>query len=105
MNTLMLLLPTQNMKLTKGVGDYDLDHEGRAIRSKDQSGEYMFTSIRINRAGIFDNAPEGSFSYLKLMDKAENEGRLYGLVHDANWYHISTPDDLNAVDEALKGRS
>lgn len=93
----MLLQPVSSMSITKGVGDYDLDDQGHAIRSLNRTGRYMFTSIRINRPEIFQETPDGSFSYLDLMDQAQERRRLYGLVHDGDWYHISTPDDLNAV--------
>lgn len=97
MDILMLLQPVSNMTLTKGVGDYRIDADGRAIRAKDQSGDLMFTSIRINAPHIFEGSPDGPFSYLELMDRAEEQGRLYGLVHDGDWHHISTPEDLEAV--------
>lgn len=100
MDILMLLQPVSSMKLTQGVGDYHLDANGRATRALDQSGAYMFTSIRINSPKIFDGTPDGKFSYLELMDKAQNQGRLYGLVHDGIWHHISTPADLKAVNKA-----
>ncbi len=102
MDILMLLQPVNTMKTTKGVGDYDLDKNGQAVRSKTQNGAYMFTSIRINRADIFKHTPNEPFSYLTLMDRAEASGRLFGLVHDGDWHHISTPDDLNSVKEQLE---
>lgn len=98
MDILMVLQPVESMVLTRGVGDYDLDAEGRAVRSMDQSGAYMFTSVRINAARIFDGYEgRGAFSYLELMDKAQAAGRLYGVVHEGDWHHISTPADLEAV--------
>lgn len=97
MDILMLLQPVETMSVTKGVGDYDLDAEGKATRSMDQTGKLMFTSIRINRSSIFDDTPDKPFSYLELMDKAEAQGRLYGIAHDGDWHHISTPEDLEAV--------
>lgn len=102
MDILILLQPVETMTLTQGLGDYDLDDQGRAIRSKDKTGKYMWTSIRINKPEIFDGAPEGAFSYLELLDEAQEKGRLYGIIHDGQWHHISTPDDLHAVNEALK---
>ena len=101
MDILFLLQPVKDMKLTRGVGDYDLDADGRATRSADQTGAYMFTSIRINAPEIFKSAPEQPFSYLDLLDQAEKAGRLYGLVHKGMWHHISTPEDLEAVNKAL----
>jgi N-acetyl-alpha-D-muramate 1-phosphate uridylyltransferase len=102
MDILILLQPVNSMKLTQGVGDYDIDDQGRVIRSKNRSGAHMFTSIRINHPRIFDNTPDGSFSYLDLLDHAQNEGRLYGLVHDGMWHHLSTPADLAAVNAAWR---
>lgn len=102
MDILILLQPINKMSLTHGVGDYDLDPNGRAIRSPDQKGHYMFTSMRINAPHIFNDAPDGAFSYLQLLDQAQTRGRLYGLVHNGNWHHISTPDDVKRVNDALK---
>ncbi|MCC6597899.1 MAG: nucleotidyltransferase family protein [Alphaproteobacteria bacterium] len=100
MDILMVLQPVATMKLTKGVGDYDLGPDGRAVRSLLRQGEFMFTSIRINRREIFENAPEGAFSYLTLLDAAQARGRLYGLVNRGAWHHISTPEDVRVVNAA-----
>ena len=100
MDVLILLQPVESMKLTQGIGDYDLDEQGRAIRSLDKTGGYMFTSIRINSPSIFDNAPDEPFNYRDLMDEAQQKGRLYGLIHKGQWHHISTPEDLEAVNAA-----
>lgn len=97
MDILLLLQPVESMTLTKGVGDYNLDITGRATRSVDQTGAYMWTSIRINSPRIFDHAPDGPFSYLELLDEAQRQGRLFGVVHEGQWHHISTPADLEAV--------
>ncbi|GJL85628.1 MAG: mannose-1-phosphate guanylyltransferase [Micavibrio sp.] len=102
MDILLLLQSTDSMKLTKGIGDYHLEPDGRAVRSHTQEGTYMFTSIRINKPEIFDGCAQGAFSYLDLMDQAQKRGRLFGLVHDGNWHHISTPEDLDSVNAALK---
>lgn len=102
MDILILLQPVKNMKLTEGIGDYSIDSGGRAIRSKDKTGDHMFTSIRINHPRIFKNAPEHAFSYLSLLDEAENKGRLFGLAHDDEWHHLSTPHDLMTVNKAFE---
>ncbi len=102
MDILMLLQPISSMHLTQGIGDYYLDKDGRAVRSLDRAGNYMFTSIRINAPHIFDSAPDGAFSYLQLLDQAQTNGRLFGLVHHSDWHHISTPKDLDAVNKALE---
>ncbi len=101
MDILIALQPVSNMKLTQGVGDYFIDSDGRARRALDKNGTHMFTSVRINHSRIFDESPSGAFSYLDLLDKAESSGRLYAYEHKGDWHHISTPDDLKRVEEAL----
>jgi MurNAc alpha-1-phosphate uridylyltransferase len=105
MDILILLQPVNSMTVTKGVGDYHIDDQGRAIRARDKSGDYMFTSIRINHPRIFDAAPDRPFSYLDLLDQAESNGRLYALVNKGNWHHISTPEDLEAVNKHLSQKA
>lgn len=104
MDILILLQKTSDMVLTQGVGDYDLDKDGRVVRSEKKSGEYMFTSIRIMKPEVLRGSPEGPFSYLDILDKAEAEGKLYGIVHEGKWHHISTPGDLQRVDLHVKAK-
>lgn len=96
---LLLLQPVSSMSLTHGVGDYDTAGE-KAIRNREKRGQYMFTGIRLLHPRIFDYPaaiPE-IFSFLALMDEAEKRGRLGYVIHDGAWHHISTPQDLTAVD-------
>ncbi len=104
MDILLLLQPVDKMVLTQGVGDYELTPDNHPIRNKDKLGKYMFAGIRICHPRIFENTPDGAFPFLSLMDKAEREGRLFGHVHDGDWHHISTPEDLDRVNQALAGK-
>ena len=97
MDILLLLQPVSKMILTQGVGDYTIDSNGRALRSKTQIGDAMFAGVRIVHPRLFKDTPDGKFPFLSLMDRAEELGRLYGLIHDGDWHHISTADDLNRV--------
>ena len=101
MDMILLLEPVDRMVLTQGVGDYDLTHDNRPIRNKDKQGKYMFAGIRICHPRIFKNTPDGAFPFITLMDRAEREGRLFAHVHDGDWHHISTPEDLDRVNHAL----
>lgn len=101
MDILLALQPVEHMHVTRGVGDYFIDAQGRARRALDKDGTHMFTSVRINHPRIFDGLETGAFSYLDLMDKAEAQGRLFAHVHTGDWHHISTPADLEAVEKAV----
>ena len=94
---LLLLQDKNEMSLTQGVGDYNLKGNQNAVRALDKTGQYMFGGIRIVSPHMFDNASNGAFSFLELMDKAEQDGRLKAIVHDGDWHHISTPQDLEQV--------
>lgn len=98
----LLLQPIETMSLTHGIGDYRFDSDGKPQRTADKSGTHMFTSIRIAHPRLFDNCPQGAFSFLQLMDKAESEGRLQGIEHKGLWHHISTPEEFKRVEKSLR---
>ena len=96
MDILTLMHPLNAMHLTKGVGDYHLKPDGTVMRALERNGTHMWTNIRINHPRLFADAPDGAFSFLDLMDRAEKQGRFFALEYDG-WHHISTPEDLEAV--------
>ncbi len=102
MDILTLMMPIDRMVLTHGVGDYDILPDGRVKRSPSKDGDAMWTNIRLNHPRIYDNAPEGAFSFLQIMDAVQEAGRFYALHHDGDWHHISTPADLEAVDKVFR---
>jgi MurNAc alpha-1-phosphate uridylyltransferase len=99
MDLLLLLQPRATMAVTEGSGDYTLDSAGKPCLTPDKSGEYFWPSVRIIHPRLFNNTPDTPFSFLDLMKKAESNGRLGALVHDGTCYHISTPEDLSAVNK------
>ncbi len=50
---------------------------------------------------LFDGVTDRVFSLVRLFDRAEHLGRLSGIVHDGEWYHIGTPAGLEATRERL----
>lgn len=104
MDCLLLLQSTQSMAMTEAVGDYDIGSGGQAKRSHAKAGEYMFTGIRISHPRVFDGREVEKFSFLELMDACEEKETLYGLEHGGEWYHLSTPADLDEVNAELGAR-
>lgn len=102
MDIITLMQPVDQMHLTSGVGDYDLLENGLVCRSMDKSGVHMWTNIRLNSPHIYRNIEGHDFSFLKIMDACEAQGRFHALEHDGDWHHISTPKDLKAVDDHFK---
>ncbi len=104
MDILLFLEPKSKMAESQFVGDYHLMPDGSAIRAKDKAGTHMFAGVRLAHPRIFKDSPDGAFSFLHLMDAAENAGRLYAMPHNAAWYHISTPEDLQDADRIFRAR-
>lgn len=102
MDIITLMQPLSRMDLTGGVGDYDMDSSGLAQRSADKSGSYMWSNIRLNSPHIYEEVEADKFSFLEIMDKCERSRRLCALEHAGDWHHISTPNDLEAVDAAFR---
>ena len=102
MDALLLLHPTCSAFGYEGIGDYLMDPVGRLRRRQErQIAPFIYAGIQILHPRLFAGAPEGSFSLNKLYDKAQEAERLWGLRHDGEWYHVGTPAELRAVEDAL----
>jgi N-acetyl-alpha-D-muramate 1-phosphate uridylyltransferase len=103
MDALLLLHPLARAigREEKDRGDYYLEPDGRARhRGGAETAPYLFASISIC-SRLFSGSPEGPFSLLKLWTRAEAAGRLYGLVHDGEWFHVGTPAALAEAERVL----
>ena len=104
MDALLLLHPLASAvgREDKDVGDYYLEPDGQARhRGTAETAPYLFASISICDGRLFRGTSEGPFSLLKLWTRAEAAGRLYGLVHDGDWFHIGTPAALAQAERLL----
>jgi MurNAc alpha-1-phosphate uridylyltransferase len=85
-----------------GDGDFFLDPLGIPRRRGEREiAPYIFAGIRILHRRLFDGETDPVFSVNRLFDKAIAAGRLSAIVHDGEWYHISTPDGLALTRERL----
>ena len=111
MDALLLLHPVTTATGYDGVGDYAHDltsdggvdgEAGHLTRRRDRpSAPDVFTGVQLLHPRLFTGAPGGPFSLTRLYDRAEAAGRLYGIVHDGDWYHIGTPAGLTEAEEIL----
>lgn len=78
-----------------GDGDFVVNDDGRLTRKRDAVDDapaYVFTGVQLLHPRLFNDAPPGSaYSLNILYNKALAAGRLYGLVHDGEWFHVGTP--------------
>jgi len=104
MDALLLLHPLERAigREAKDRGDYFLDADGRARhRGTAASAPYMFASVSVCDSRLLNDSPDGPFSLLKLWNRAEAQGRLFGLVHDGAWFHVGTPQALIEAERLL----
>ncbi|MGK7866987.1 nucleotidyltransferase family protein [Falsiroseomonas sp. E2-1-a20] len=103
MDALLLLVRTSQVDGEVGRGDFLLDPHGRARRLKEREiSPYLFGGVQVLAPGLFEGTPEGPFSLNLVYDRAIAAGRLYGLVHDGAWFHLSTPRDLDRAETMLR---
>lgn len=96
MDALLLLLPVAQAGGYVGAGDFHRGDNG-VITARPKPGKdapWLFTGIQILHPRLFADAPDGAFSLNLLYDRAMADGRLYSLIHDGDWHHVSTPEGL-----------
>jgi MurNAc alpha-1-phosphate uridylyltransferase len=102
MDAMLLLQPTVTAIGYGGKGDFIMDQEGRVRRRQEwQVAPLLYAGIQICHPRLFQNAPKGAFSTNLVWDRAIEEDRLFGLRHDGEWYHVSTPQHLEEVERHL----
>ncbi len=103
MDGLLLVVRSAQVEGEIGRGDFLLDPLGRVRRPKERElAPYVFAGVQILSPALFGDAPTGKFSLNLLYDRAIESGRLFALVHDGVWFHLSTPDDLERSESAMR---
>jgi MurNAc alpha-1-phosphate uridylyltransferase len=105
MDGLLLLQRTVTAVGLDGPGDFMADPVGQLRwRQETEIAPYYFTSVQLLHRRFFDGAPGGKFPLRPYWDRAIEAGRLYGIVHDGEWYHLDTPRGLVQVERRLASR-
>ena len=102
MDALLLLQPTVTAVGYNGTGDFVMDPDGRLARKPEREvAPFLYAGIQLCHPRLFRDAPKGAFSTNVVWDRAMEEGRLHGIRHDGEWYHVSTPEHLVDVERNL----
>ena len=105
MDALLLLHETTVAFGYDGAGDFLADPAGRLQRRPERElAPYLFTGVQILHPRLFQDCPEGPFSLNVLYDRANAAGRLHGIVHDGEWFHVGTPEGLAEAEEYMRVR-
>ena len=102
MDALLLLIPHARASNNLGHGDFRMDAAGRLRRrASGRVAPFVFTGIQIVSKRLLRDAPEGAFSTNIFWDRAIEEGRCFGAVHQGLWFDVGTPPAIAATEAAL----
>ncbi|RST30848.1 nucleotidyltransferase family protein [Sphingomonas ginkgonis] len=102
MDALLLLVPQARAGNHSGLGDFHMDCEGRLRRrTRSKVAPFVYTGIQIVSRRLLRDAPDGPFSTNILWDRAIDEGRCFGAVHQGLWFDVGTPGAIKATEQAL----
>src|SRR3954468_1834341 len=103
MDALLLLVPLARAENHRGMGDFHMDRSGR-LRRRDRShvAPFVYTGIQMVSKRLLRDAPEGPFSTNILWDRAIEEGRCFGAVHQGLWFDVGTPKSIPMTEAALE---
>ena len=102
MDVLMLLVPLATAYNSQGIGDFNMDADGRLSRRVgDAPAPYVWTGIQLLSKKLIVDPPSDVFSTNVFWDRAIAEGRCMGLVHEGMWFDVGYPAAIAGTEERL----
>ncbi len=102
MDVLMLLIPLETAYNSQGIGDFNMDADGRLSRRQgDAPASYVWTGIQMLSKRLIVDPPADVFSTNIFWDRAIAQGRCIGMVHDGLWFDVGYPAAIAATEAKL----
>ena len=102
MDVLLLVTGMSQTVGYEGMGDFDMDAEGRlARRDERKTAPFVYAGAAMMKRELFENTPDGPFSLNAIFDRALERERLFGVRLDGLWFHVGTPDSIREAEEAI----
>jgi len=102
MDALLLLVPHARAQNHRGLGDFHMDRNGRLRRrERNRVAPFVYTGIQMLSKRLLEGAPTGAFSTNILWDRAIEQGRCFGAVHQGLWFDVGTPPAIKATEHVL----
>ena len=103
MDALLLLVPHARALNHTALGDFHMDRLGRLRRrERPRVAPFVYTGIQMLSKALLKDAPDGPFSTNLLWDRAIEQGRCFGAVHQGLWFDIGTPQAIRKTEAFLR---
>jgi len=103
MDFLLLLSDKTRAIGFSGAGDFFMSDEGRLQRRGEaNTAPYIYAGGYLVHPRILAGQKPVAFSMNRIFDKALGKGRLFGLLHDAPWLHVGTPEAIRLAEDELE---
>jgi MurNAc alpha-1-phosphate uridylyltransferase len=103
MDALLLLVPLAASIGYSGGADFELT--ARETLQRSATPRYVFSGYQVLHPRLFAGRSATPFSLREIYRAAERPdgslARMHGLVHDAAWIHVGTPEELLAAERYL----
>ena len=104
MDMLLLCVPLERTTGHNGKRDFSLAADGRLTRYREgDPAPVVYAGALAVHPALFADAPEGAFNLNIYFDRAIAAGRLYGMVLDADWITVGTPEAIGEAEAVLAG--
>jgi len=102
MDVLMLVIPLESAHNSQGIGDFNMDADGRLSRRKgDAPAPFVWTGIQMLSKRLIVDPPADVFSTNIFWDRAIAQGRCMGILHDGLWFDVGYPAAIAATEAKL----
>ena len=102
MDVLMLLIPLETAYNSQGIGDFNMNSDGRLSRRQgDAPASYVWTGIQMLSKRLIVDPPADVFSTNIFWDRAIAQGRCMGILHDGFWFDVGYPAAIAATEAKL----
>jgi N-acetyl-alpha-D-muramate 1-phosphate uridylyltransferase len=103
MDALLLLVPHARALNHGGLGDFHMGRTGQLRRrGKARVAPFVYTGIQMVSKRLLASAPEGPFSTNLLWDRAIEQGRCFGAVHQGLWFDVGNPQAIRKTEAFLR---
>jgi len=101
MDELLLLAPKPRTLGYPGVGDFDMDRDGRLSWRSEDKAFWVYAGVQIFKPTLAHGCPETKFSRIEIWKKSIERRRAFGLPIPGFWMHIGDPETLKAAEAVL----